>query len=131
MKKNAERHKELVEQIHETYLAKNMDYGDSFNKSLNKYGMIAAIIRMNDKFERIDNLRLSDGRVTDEAVVDSLLDLANYAIMTAMWVEEERWDDSNGDGGYKFYPPKGDVYLFDTGGYDDVDYRGGLVNGLK
>ena len=91
MTNNVERHKELVEQIHETYLAKNGDYGDSFNKSLNKYGMISAIVRMNDKFERIDNLRLSDARVGDETVIDSLLDLANYAIMTAMWIEEERW----------------------------------------
>ena len=87
---NIEFHKDILEEIHSTYRKKNSDYGDSFNKSLEKYGLISASIRMNDKFERFDSLIVNEQRVADESIDDTLLDLANYAIMTAMWIRQRR-----------------------------------------
>jgi len=76
-------HEKITAQMSLVYKAKNADYGDSFHKSHVQHGSIAAVVRMHDKLQRIDNLLLSGKhiQVKDEAVEDTLLDLANYAIM--------------------------------------------------
>lgn len=121
---NTEFHKDILEEIHSTYRKKNADYGDSFNKSLEKYGLISASIRMNDKFERFDSLIVNEQRVADENIDDTLLDLANYAIMTAMWIRQRR--DNESDGGWIPSAYKGDVYLFDTEGYADLEEKNSI-----
>lgn len=79
-------HKELCEKLNQTYANKNHDYGDSFGKSFAKRGSTAAMVRMEDKWNRLDNLtlHLEDIKVNDESIEDTLLDLANYALMTYM-----------------------------------------------
>lgn len=69
---------------------KNADYGNSFEESLEKHGIIAAIIRMEDKMGRLNSLTKpgSEQKVSDESLVDTLKDLSNYALMTAVWLEE-------------------------------------------
>ena len=73
-----------------TYLMKNADYGDSFKESLDKHGLIAQLYGMSDKLNRLDSLKDKAGQVGDEKLSDTALDLANYAIMTAMWIEDSR-----------------------------------------
>lgn len=70
---------------------KNADYGNSFEESLEKHGIIAAIVRMEDKMGRLNSLTKpgSKQKVSDESLVDTLKDLSNYALMTAVWLEEE------------------------------------------
>lgn len=83
-----EQHEQLLQKLHETFVKKNMAYGDSFALSIKKYGMIAALTRMSDKFNRIETLILGGrNEVTDESLIDSLCDIANYAIMTVMEME--------------------------------------------
>lgn len=79
-------HKQICDQIYDTYVAKNHDYGDSFGESIQEFGPIAGVVRLNDKMNRIKTLVNGDGdrKVTDESVKDALLDLANYAIMLSM-----------------------------------------------
>ena len=84
-KGNVQQHKETLDGLHELYVRKNIDYGNSFDKSLDEHGLIAAIVRMEDKFNRIKKLNKSDALVNDESIIDTLLDLGNYAIMSAMW----------------------------------------------
>ena len=81
-----EKHKELCEHINEVYAQKNEKYGDSFGLSVQKYGFIAALTRMSDKWNRLETLILNkeDGSDTDESIVDTLLDLANYCLMTVI-----------------------------------------------
>lgn len=71
---------------------KNADYGNSFEESLEKHGIIAAIVRMEDKMGRLNSLTKpgSKQKVSDESLVDTLKDLSNYALMTAVWLEEEK-----------------------------------------
>jgi hypothetical protein len=71
---------------------KNSDYGNSFEESLEKHGLIAAIVRMEDKMGRLNSLTKagSKQKVSDESLVDTLKDLSNYALMTAVWLEEEK-----------------------------------------
>lgn len=76
---------EITKQMSETYERKNNDYGNSFGVSVQKYGLIAALTRMSDKFNRMENLILTrNQQVNDESLSDTLLDLATYCIMTAI-----------------------------------------------
>ena len=69
-------------------MQKNADYGDSFNVSLDKYGLVAALTRMSDKFNRLESLILrKERKVEDERLEDTLIDLANYAMMTVLWMK--------------------------------------------
>lgn len=79
-----EQFKQLTTQMAETYERKNHDYGDSFGQSIEEFGLVAAAVRMNDKMNRFKSLITKDAQVADESLRDTLLDLANYAIMTAM-----------------------------------------------
>ena len=84
-----EKHKEIVDGLNKTYAKKNSDYGDSFSDSLDEFGIVASVVRMSDKMNRLKSLSLKNNKqeVNDESMQDTLLDLANYAIMTAMWLE--------------------------------------------
>ena len=74
---------ELCEQIPDTYKRKNTAYGDAFGKTVQKYGQIAALTRMSDKWSRIEALMLgAENNVQDEALEDTLIDMATYSLMT-------------------------------------------------
>lgn len=82
--------KDLTNQLLKIYMDKNADYGDSFSKSYKEFGIIAPIVRMNDKMERVKQLSKSgDRKVKDESLKDSLIDLANYALMTVIEIDSE------------------------------------------
>lgn len=84
------RHKKICDGLNELYARKNHDYGDSFHTTFVEEGLAMARIRLGDKFSRFKTLsRLScndrdQQQVTDESIRDTLLDLANYAIMTVL-----------------------------------------------
>lgn len=81
-------HKDICEKLNETYKQKNAAYGDSFGISVQKYGMISALTRMSDKWNRLENLILHPEQDSgDEKLADTLLDLANYCIMSFMELE--------------------------------------------
>ena len=62
---------------------KNRDYGDSFGQSFRKWGLPMSCIRLGDKLNRLESFAQKKNMlVSDESVEDTLMDLANYAIMT-------------------------------------------------
>ena len=71
------------------YHNKNHDYGNSFEKSCNEFGLISPIIRMSDKLNRLKTLSKTSPVIGDEKIEDTLLDLANYAVMTLVWLKEQ------------------------------------------
>ena len=82
----------------EVYKAKNKDYGDSFSKSFEEFGLIATVVRMNDKMNRIKSLsKKGDRQVKGESLRDSLMDLTNYALMTVIELDQqvEDWKKEN------------------------------------
>lgn len=94
--------KDLTNQMLKIYVEKNSDYGDSFSKSYKEFGIIAPVVRMNDKMERIKQLSKSeDIKVKDESLKDTLIDIANYALMLAveMGTESEKKDNAVPIGG--------------------------------
>lgn len=78
--------KEATASMAKTFEEKNHDYGNSFFASLDKRGLVAALVRMEDKMNRLDSLSEQEAQVKDESLIDTLLDLANYSIMTSMWL---------------------------------------------
>lgn len=78
-------HDELLK----TFVNKNADYGNSFESSLEEYGLIAALIRMEDKMGRLRTLIKSEANVKDESISDTLRDLSNYALMASVWLENK------------------------------------------
>lgn len=82
--------RDITNSMIQTYQAKNQDYGNSFEKTLDRFGLVASIIRLSDKMNRIESLSQTKARVKDESIEDTLLDLANYAIMTVIWLRKNR-----------------------------------------
>lgn len=80
----------LLDQIKDTHKKKNHDYGDSFAKSMDEFGMSAAAIRLSDKLNRFKSLIKREAQVKDESIEDTLLDMAAYAIMTVEYLKKKK-----------------------------------------
>lgn len=74
----------ICAELSDLYSRKNQDYGNSFHKTFEEYGVTMAAIRLEDKLNRFKRLIKNEAAVEDESIVDTLKDLANYAIMTLM-----------------------------------------------
>ena len=98
MTNKADRLEKLMAEMLGIYKAKNKDYGDSFSESFEEFGLIAPVVRMNDKMNRIKSLsKKGDRQVKGESLKDSLMDLANYAMMTVIELDQqvEDWKKEN------------------------------------
>jgi hypothetical protein len=83
-------HEKLCRQLHETYIAKNKDYGGSFDESYKEYGITSSLIRIGDKFNRFKSLvKNQTAEVKDEKLRDTLLDMANYCLLTVLNIDAE------------------------------------------
>ena len=86
-------HLNICNEINRLYARKNHDYGDSFHQTFIEEGMAMARIRLGDKFNRFKTLsRGGDQKVNDDSIRDTLIDLANYAIMTVLEMEVAEHD---------------------------------------
>ncbi|ACO84104.1 DUF1599 domain-containing protein [Clostridium botulinum] len=88
MMNKADKHKIICEELNKIYKVKNHDYGDSFGETYKKLGIISAVTRITDKVNRLQSLCIKDALV-DESIQDTLIDLANYSIMTLIELEAE------------------------------------------
>ena len=77
---------------YDTFCRKNHDYGNSFEESLDQFGIIASLVRMQDKMLRLQSLtdEYKTQQVGSESLLDTLEDLSNYAAMTACWLKGSR-----------------------------------------
>lgn len=90
-------HRELTTLLNSLYKVKNKKYGDSFGQSVREFGYISALTRMSDKYNRLKQLIMSNqtGSDTDESLEDTLVDLANYCLMTVMEINHAKEHCSN------------------------------------
>lgn len=130
------------------FCRKNHDYGNSFEKSLDTFGLVAGIVRMNDKFERLVSLNdpSKDAQIASESLVDTLEDLSNYAAMAACWLKGKKKADWNElrmkalDGNIESIIKKADaivdnmkgeskdnLHINSTGGTSSVDIKTGAI----
>lgn len=79
---------DYITEMKDLYLKKNHDYGDSVSKTFDEYGLTSFLVRMDDKMNRIKTLiKIGDAAVTGEHIEDTLLDLANYAVLALTEIE--------------------------------------------
>lgn len=92
MNNNSQKFSSITSNMLELYELKNKNYGDSFSKSYNEFGLTMACIRLQDKLERLKSLNRqgSEANCDDESIIDTLTDLANYSVMTIMEVQNEK-----------------------------------------
>lgn len=77
----------------ELFLKKNADYGDSVERVIEKRGLYASLLRIDDKLNRADQLLTKeDQQVNDESLYDTLVDMANYSFMLATYIREAKED---------------------------------------
>lgn len=95
MDKNLSSVSDAYKHLVSVYEAKNSDYGNSFEECCNKFGLVSAVVMMNDNINRINSLYNKKDMKVNESLVDTLLDLANYAVMTAVWMNN---NDVSNDG---------------------------------
>lgn len=83
---------EISQEQLDTYREKNADYGNAFEKSMDEDGLLVAKIRIGDKIRRINSLikNNGEGQVKDEKLEDTYLDLANYCVMTVLWIRKQQ-----------------------------------------
>ena len=92
MEEKIELHQELIDYLHDLYIRKNADYGDSVHDTYTKYGLTSFLVRIEDKLNRARTLSSKRALVDDEKIEDTLLDMANYAILAVI---ELRGDKKN------------------------------------
>lgn len=72
----------VLEEMKELHAKKDKDYGSAFHKSFEEFGVTAGVVRLNDKMERVKSLvKNGKAEVKDESLLDTLKDMASYAVM--------------------------------------------------
>lgn len=87
------RFRNITEKMRETFLKKNHDYGNSFYETWDEFGdkgIITALTQISHKYHRLMNIGLGTKPLVDESIDDTLLDMANYCILTIMELEKAR-----------------------------------------
>lgn len=72
----------VCKEMMDVHKAKNHDYGNSFHNLFKELGINYAYGHLREKLERIKSLKDREAKVKSESMIDSLKDLANYAVMT-------------------------------------------------
>lgn len=92
--------RDITNSMANLYEAKNTDYGDSFGQTFEKLGLISAVTRISDKYNRLVSLATkpeTDIKVKDEKIEDTLTDMACYCIMTLIELQlssQQNHDDN-------------------------------------
>ena len=92
--------KKITDEMYRITLRKNSDYASEADAFKNfrgidflTNGQITAgegiLVRMTDKIQRIANLMYKDAVVKDEAITDTLIDLANYSIILSILLKNK------------------------------------------
>lgn len=77
--------RQIAEDIAALYEKKDAVYGDSFGDTFQKLGIISAVTRISDKYNRLCNLATNtEVDNLGESIEDTLKDMAAYCIMTLM-----------------------------------------------
>lgn len=79
----------IVDNMKEVCNQKNKDYGTSVQDTYEKFGDISYIVRLHDKWNRINSLmEKGKAEVKDESIDDTILDMANYLLL---WLTSRKY----------------------------------------
>lgn len=88
MENELNEYQQIINKLYKTYVDKNHDYGNSFDDTCDEFGLIAPVIRMNDKIKRCKSVLKNNDFKVNESLEDTISDLANYCIMTLIWMKK-------------------------------------------
>lgn len=73
----------VLSEMFDTYKKKNADYGNSFSETIQEFGYIPAVARINDKLKRVKNMvKGNEMNIKNESLRDNLMDIAVYSVLT-------------------------------------------------
>lgn len=84
---------ELVVDMERVFTKKNHDYSGKKDpySSFRDFGWKGVVVRIGDKYHRIKNFSAQENlEVKDETIMDTLQDLAVYAVIAAIMYEKEK-----------------------------------------
>lgn len=88
---NIDHFKQIAHNLALLYEKKNNAYGNSFGDTFNRLGIISAVTRISDKYNRLCNLATHPNIDNlGESIEDTLMDLASYSIMTLMELDKQK-----------------------------------------
>ena len=79
----------ILKQMEDLYKKKNSDYGNSFDDTCDKFGLVAALVRMYDKLNRLSTIVDKNSTEVNESLEDTLMDLANYAVLALLYCKNK------------------------------------------
>lgn len=81
----------VLSEMFNTYKKKNADYGNSFSETIQEFGYIPAVARINDKLKRVKNMvKGNKMNIKDESLRDNLMDIANYCVLTIVELDNQK-----------------------------------------
>ena len=86
------RYSNILKRMDDTHTRKNNDYGDAAYQGYKKYGDYYFMVQLHNKLSRLESLTIGNKtqQVKEESIDDTLLDMANYAVM---YLESRHRDD--------------------------------------
>lgn len=84
--------KSITGEMTRLFEIKNKNYGNSFSKQFDEYGLTSVCIRLEDKLNRLKSLSKQgdNANVDDESLRDTLIDLANYSVLSIMEIDKRK-----------------------------------------
>lgn len=84
--------KSITGEMTRLFEIKNKNYGNSFSKQFDEYGLTSVCIRLEDKLNRLKSLSKQgdNANADDESLRDTLIDLANYSVLSIMEIDKRK-----------------------------------------
>lgn len=81
----------ITGEMKDIYELKNKNYGNSFSKQFEEYGLTSVCIRLEDKLNRLKSLNKQgkDANVGNESIKDTLIDTAVYAVLAILEIDKK------------------------------------------
>ena len=79
----------VIAEMLDTYKKKNADYGNSFAETIQEFGYIPAVARINDKLKRVKNMVKGNEMNVNENMRDNLMDIAVYSVLTIIELDNQ------------------------------------------
>ena len=85
---------DIIDNLKQTLVAKNEDYGSAFSEMFDELGIDYAYGKLREKINRIKVLRNKPNMVENEGLEDALLDTAGYAILTLVELKKRKGNEN-------------------------------------
>ena len=79
----------VIAEMLDTYKKKNADYGNSFAETIQEFGYVPAVARINDKLKRVKNMVKGNEMNVNESMRDNLMDIAVYSVLTIIELDNQ------------------------------------------